>query len=244
MMRLGINNFVDKGLWIAISIILLQFSSCGFTNYNKNEVQVGIRFYSDINMFDLVGINELTYSQLRFPYIKIDSVDSNTKEVTFLFDDNTASKRVYRKQALGLWSSERVVEYPGEEGSPFRYYEFIEPTKITVLEYGTSLTRSDIYLSSIEILTGNTITTYDFEPDDFKSLLTNEDSKYPLDEAVMKTVSMFSIHDHILTYQSHRYELPTNKLMGENKSCYIVNNLSYFWWSVIGHKLEKINCVH
>jgi hypothetical protein len=113
-----------------------------------------------------------------------------------------------------------------------------------VLEYGSNSLDKDVYLSSIEILSKNTITGYEFEPNDFKLILSNDSSEYPLEKAVVKSISTFNIRNHILTYQSFRYQLPSKELIGKDETCYIVGDLSYFWWSVIGHKLEKIRCVN
>jgi hypothetical protein len=63
-----------------------------------------------------------------------------------------------------------------------------------------------------------------------------------LDKSFRKGVSYFEIENGILIYRTQDFEAKTNKVVREDKKCYGINNLSYFWWSMIGHKLGKIDC--
>jgi hypothetical protein len=111
----GISNLRATGFRLTALIMLFEILSGCFINSSKSNDLMNARFYTDLDMFNLEGINELTYSELKFPYIRMDSINSQKKQITFLFDNNTIFEKVYIKKSSTLWLSEQTVEYKGEE---------------------------------------------------------------------------------------------------------------------------------
>lgn len=82
-----------------ISVIIFIYTSCNIENDMKT------RYYSDLDIYNLEGINEISNKNLKFPYIEIYSPNSNKKEICFFYDKETNDKRTYTK-IDSIWVNE------------------------------------------------------------------------------------------------------------------------------------------
>lgn len=197
------------------------------------------RYYDDIDLFQMKGINEIVASEVEYPYIQMDSMDSCRVDITYRFDSRNVHRRSYER-VDSIWSSLHTVEDPGE-GATFYFYEYISKNWRMVLEYKNDPTKNGS-LSTLTLLDRKKVATYVFE-DDVIYINPSSDLKlYPLDTCFRKELCEWNIYNGILTLNETYIDTQTDKVEYKESKCYQVGQLSYFWWAIIGHKLKKVDC--
>jgi hypothetical protein len=219
---------------------LMIMVSCDTKNTTSHTSSSHQKYFADIDFFHLRGLNEMLEGERHYPYIRIDSLSKDEKRVEFFYDDDTYYDRTYKRRD-SLWVSFNKVEDAGE-GLTFHFYQFIAESRIVELEYAGDPAQ-DSSLVTFTVLEDNNISVYDFYQGVVKGkpgyILDHTDF---LKKAFRKSLSRFEIESGILTYETRYLDVKTDKVVGEEKRCYVVNELSYFWWTFIGHKLDKTEC--
>lgn len=216
----------------------MVFTGFSCTINNSNSSIKKRKYYSDIDIFNLKGKNELTQKKLKFPFLIIDSINKVEKKIEFHFNKNLVFQRSYIKKDT-VWKSEHIVK-DFEEGVTFYFYEFITKNKIIKLEYNGF--PKDSSLISLTITEKNRVYFYEFDPGVIKFIPTHDVRLLPLEKCYKRGISEFSIENEILTFRTKLFNIETNEVIKEDVNCYEINKLSYVWWRYFGHKFKKINC--
>jgi hypothetical protein len=230
-----INTVMKK---ICLFILTFFFTSFCHTK-TSNEHMNKSRYYRDIDLFTLTGVNELSLSELAYPYVQIDSISANEKNLAFYYNENTVYSRNYKREDLG-WRSMHIVS-DRLEGTTSYFFDFLAESQIISLEYRGN-PKQNGSLVTLRILKKGEELVYDFDADQVFVEPTSKLEAYPLNESFRTESSKHKIKDGILEIVTS-YEYDDKDITGGVvKKCYLVNSLSYFWWSFIGYKLEKITC--
>lgn len=197
---------------------------------------MGVRYFSDIDLWTLTGVNEILSSDITYPYVQIDSVTEREKTITFFYDSENSYRVTYKRNG-DHWMSEKIIH---EEGSDFYFYEFIEDKRIIEMEYEGDPSRNG-YLLTLRIHENNRIVEYDFEPKVVKQQPHVDIRNIPIEKAIRKEDAQYEIKNGIFTYRSQRINTNSQQVIQEEK-CYWVDGLSFFWWSIYGYKFGPIDC--
>lgn len=209
--------------------------------FDRSQSQIESRYFSDIDLYHLKGLNEMLSDELRYPYIRIDSVDKDEKNVIFFYDNSFAYKLIYKRQGSS-WVSSHIVKDQAE-GITFHFYQFVNENRIVEIEYaGDPLL--DGSLASLKIVEKNVITSYVFDYEEMKINIkpTFEVNRFPLDKCFRKSISTYWLENGVLTYETQTVDPNTSRISAVDKRCYLIRNLSYFWWSIAGHRLKMVDC--
>lgn len=206
---------------------------------NTETINMKTKYFLDLDYFSLKGINEISVQNLKFPYIKIDSVNVNTKEISVCFDEKTIFKRTYIKND-SIWYSEHTV-IDQEEGKTFYFYEYISENNILKLEYDGNPFKEGS-LTWLSILKNGKISFYNFEPGEIHINPSSNITDYTLETSISKGISEFKIENEIFIYKTKYLDVKTDDLLKDEVMCYKINDLSYFWWTFIGNRLKKVKC--
>ncbi|MBT1699240.1 hypothetical protein KK083_20250 [Fulvivirgaceae bacterium PWU4] len=221
-----------------IMVVWLNFLSCRPSDGSPSS---DTRFYSDIELFTLEGVNEMLPSELKYPYIQIDFISENKRDITYYFDKNTVYSRKYERRD-SIWSSlHKVID--AEEGATFYFYEYISANWRMVLEYKND-PRKNGSLSTLTLLDRQRKATYVFEEDMVRIKPSSDIGLYPLRRSLREELYDWNIHEGILMLNETYINTQTREIEYKGRKCYHVGSLSYFWWTMAGHKLAKVDCAN
>lgn len=219
-----------------LTLAVLFFSTC-YTQTASETIYS--KYYSDIDMFQMIGINELLPSEVKYPYIQIDSTGPNQKNISFYYDKDTFYKRVYERRH-SVWLSMHAVK-DDSEGATFYYYEYFSRSKIIFLEYRDN-PKEGGSLVSLRILKDGQETVYDFDEGEIQMQPTDDVQMFALEKSFRIESSEYQIQNGVLKIRTS-YEFRDKEIEGGTlRKCYQINSLSFFWWSFIGYKLDEVEC--
>jgi len=228
---------IRTGFQLAVFLLV----GCVVKNNNTGsmEMQAHSGYYEDVDLFHMRGINEMLPGSINGPYVRIDSIDENRKDIVFQFDEKTVYKKSYKYDGH-CWMSFHYVD-DSEEGAIFYFYEFVCGDSILELEYKNNPFQDGTLQTVRKIMYGK-ISEYDLEDDTIRLKPSRDISTYPLGKFIRKRVSSYQIKNGVLSLHRQLIDGTSNEIIRESNDCYVVGKLSYFWWSVAGHKLDKIKC--
>ena len=223
------------------SIVFFFLIGCIVKNNNTGEMgtQGNSKYFSDIDIFHMKGVNELSFENLDQPHVRIDSIDENERDVVFLFDRKTVYKKNYKYDGH-CWRSSHYVN-DRNEGSFFYFYEFVCRDSIIDLEYKGDPFKGGT-LEVMRKITREGIWEYDFEDDAVKAKPSYDVDIYHLGRFIRKRISMYQIKDGVLTLHKKTIDGTTDRMERETVECYLVGKFSFFWWTVVGYKFERVDC--
>jgi hypothetical protein len=206
---------------------------------NTSEQQTHSKYFSDIDLIRMKGINEMSLGDSDGPYVRIDSIDRNQRVIIFHFDNKTIYERNYVYDGH-CWASSHYVDDP-KEGAIFYFYEFIHGDSITSLEY-----RGDPFeggtLQSVKKMTYGQTWEYVPENDTLQFDPNCDIQIRNLGKIMIKRISTYKIEDGILSFHKKVIQAGTDMAVRESYDCYVIGKHSYFWWRFAGHRFKKIEC--
>lgn len=215
---------------LVLLLLIVVVQIC--TSCKIEESNVG--YFRDINLYKMEGIDEISIKNLTYPYTKIEKGSENTIKISYVFDDATKYEQKYKRTGDGFWVSIDSVE---EDGIHY-IYEYVKNDEIFDIEYSGNPEKGDFYLISVSRRSASGKCTYYFERGTIKIKPSANHEDFPLTKAIRNEKYKNIIQNGILK----RYEEINGESTGEPR-CYRLGNLSYFWWSVIGYRLDMDECI-
>ncbi|HEY9046883.1 MAG TPA: hypothetical protein VIN08_13360 [Ohtaekwangia sp.] len=224
------------GLGIAFFLM-----GCIVKNNNTGvvDMQNNSKYFSDIDLFQMKGVDELYLESSNQPHVRIDSIGKNQRDVVFSFDGKTVYKKNYQYDGHCWTFSHHVNDH--NEGSVFYFYEFVCTDSIVELEYKGDPFKGGT-LETVRKTTHDGVWEYDFEDDAVKVKPRYDVEVYHLGKLIRKRISMYQIKDGILTLHKKTINGATDRMERESVDCYVVGKFSFFWWTIVGYRFEKIDC--
>lgn len=200
-----------------------------------------IRYYKDIDLLSLSGKGELLTEELKYPYLRIDSLSAVKKRVTYFVDKEKSMEYFYEKQNDEWIWIERSIQ-------PDTLYYNIklidENRSITYLKYGAAnpFKSDSAYLVSVAQFDGTKRCTYIFGGiSNVKSPPSSNLKSFPLDKYYTKVVENFQIENGIMRVSEQR-EFSFGKDQRISDRCFEINDLSVYWYLECYHLLPKTDC--
>jgi len=228
--------------------LIIIFTTIFVTGFSCKQNDQKISFFKDIDIFTLNGKNELLYNELNYPHIRVDSLPTGEKKVTYFYSAEDSKSVTYKKTALG-WVSILHVD------DPLVYitkYEIV-PVNGTVmfLQYGQNTDPLDtmllkvsdsMVLISARIVTESTDNLYTFGvAKKIHCELTADTSEYVKAMAFGMFKSKHAIVDgkmNVIFNDCVHNDNPLLRKCSQGENCYEVGYFSLAWVERYLHKMD------
>jgi hypothetical protein len=201
-------------------------------NCNTHHVPNKTKYFKDIDLFIMKGINEIPSGKLKYPYIAV-SYDSNSVEIVYVFDKDTKLIRRYEKILNNVWLSKHSAL---EGGEMHYFFEYVKKDEVVNIECIGESQNQNYSLEVIRRYKKLKTDSYFFKRGRFKFEQGMNIDELPIDSSFKNETSLIKIENDTLKY----FEIEKGKII--SSECYDTEGLSYFWWSAIGYQFKKINC--
>lgn len=201
--------------------------------------EIDSRYYKDIDLLNIRGENEVLSSELKFPYLRIDSIGENEKRVTYFVSEGKSAKYLYKKRG-NEWVWRQRVDEPD---TVYYYFKLIDENKsVTYLKYGAAdpFSSDSAYLVSVGQFDGVTRSTYIFGRGVMAAPSTNLAS-FPLNRYSIKVVENFKIENGEMKVEEDRHLLVNDSHL-KMERCFEINNQSIYWYLECHHLLPRVEC--
>ena len=217
-----------------VIISLFVIISCNNANNSlKHKPVMKNKYYKDINIYKLEGINEM--SEISYPCIEIGQ--SNEKKIiTYHINKERNSTDEYTHIDGGGWLSRS--ESKGDTTAMIYIYQFILPNKVLQFNYSD---KNSYKILDASVISDNKETIYFPE----KSLIV-EPKIQNFDTIEAKAESIYVneiiIKNSILTEISKKTDKKGELIHSHFKCFETKNHYSYIWWTYFGFYLKETEC--
>jgi hypothetical protein len=219
-----------------LSIVSLSCSN-GPSNEKVNYMDTS-KFYDDVNLFALAGVNELRQSELNYPYIEINKSKNNT----VLLKYHATKKVVYTENYVSQGDTWASFHFVNEGVDTTYFYKFVFKDKIVRLRYKGNPEGSSYELMTLSIMDSSyKEISYSFA-EGLKVKPTNDVNKLLTHKVVRHGYTNYSIADGKLTVSNKIFDDISKKTILEEMTCYKIGKHSFFWWDYFGPLTTKIVC--
>jgi hypothetical protein len=223
----------NKNMINIIFILSIFLVSC--TNSSRendvDSVKAISKYYKDINIYKLEGIDEL--NELEYPCIEIKSLNK-AKIITYHTNKQIRSTQEYVRSD-SFWLSRWQAK---GDTSMIYSYEFVLPDKVLAYNYVNTVTYK---LMDVTLISNNKEIAYepigDFKvsPEIQNFNMVIENSKISYINEIKEDSSTFTVR----TVKSDQ----RGKIVSDRTTCFEPKKCSYFWWTYFGLSyLKKVSC--
>jgi len=228
--------------WGLLFLSTLFFVACNNNVINPAEKIAQHRkpvvstLFDDINLYTMEGVRPLPANAM-FPFIDIQSPDSNTRRIVYQRAPGDSIERIYKKEN-GMWTA----HFRGEEdGLIVSTWEYISPEKITELEYTRTKEWDEYHLNAVSLFAKDKSVTYLIDPK--KPVIMNP-VPTALDSIQNNISKMYledqQLRDGVLTLIDTEVDGKTKQSAKPDTTQWRVGKHSWFWWRQMYPLAEKI----
>lgn len=220
-----------------VALLSIVGISCSSHINEKKGGMDSSKFYDDINLFTLSGVNELNEDDLNYPYIEINQSMNNT-----VLKYHASKEVVHTENYVDKGKEWLSIHFVDEGIDTTYFYKFILNNKIISLRYKGNPEGSLYELMTLSLLDGNyKEVSYSFS-EGFKVKPTSNVSELLTNKVIRHGAINYSIVDGVLTVHNNIFDDILKKVIIKEKVCYQIGMHSLFWWEYFGPLVPKVVC--
>jgi len=222
-----------------VAILSIVGINCSGGHSNEGKKSMGTsKFYDDINLFTLSGVNELSQSDLNYPYIEIDK----SKNDTVLLKYHATKEVIYTENYINQGEAWASVHFVNEGIDTTYFYKIIFKDKIVRLRYRGNPEGSSYELMTLSIMDKSYKEVSHSFTEGLKVQPTTNINQLLANKIVRHGYTDYSIAGEKLTVSNKIYDDINKRIVLEEKTCYKIGKHSFFWWDYFGPLTTKTEC--